>query len=168
MVYFLGFAVWAQIIADNYTLSLDCQDIYSHYQQVTNWIQKPEKHATPSTLSRSEKLRRSANKIGDENPTLHGLLSKIQWYQEEIKDSINDQQQINKEICNLVTDRIHDIYKSSNIKVWLIILIGLFLYPFFIILFYFYGFIAYLIIAAAIQHGLFTRTTITVEKTVLE
>ncbi|MFA7284437.1 MAG: hypothetical protein WC004_01275 [Candidatus Absconditabacterales bacterium] len=168
MVYFLGFAVGAQIIADNYTLSLDCQDIYSHYQQATSWIKKPEKRATSTELSRSDKIRRTANKIGDEHPTLHSLLGKIKGYQEEIQGSIKDQQEINQEICGLVTNRIHDIYTNSNIKVGLIILIGLFLYPFFIILFYFYGFLAYLIIGAAIQHKLFRRTTITVEKTVLE
>ncbi len=168
MVYFLGFAAWSNLIGTKDTLALDCKDIYRYYQQVTSRIKKPEKHATPLELSRSQKLLLNTTKLTEQHPSLQSLVERLKGYQKEISSSIVDQQTINQEICALVSNRINSIYAQSNIKVGLIILIGLFFYPFFIILFYVYGFVAYCVLLLCIHYGLFKRSTIQIEKTILE
>ena len=124
--------------------------------------------ATSASLSRSDKLFAKASIVTDSYPQLQSLLQKIKSYEQDISSSISDQQKINQEICVLVTARIHDIYDQGNIKVGLVLLIGLFLYPFFIVLIYLYGLLSYLMFRIALHYKLFSYVKKMVEKTELE
>ena len=121
-------------------LALDCDDIYKYYTDISNTFSSkaPDPLMTNVKLSRGERIENSLRETLHDSPGLTQLYGKIKGYKEDISMSISDQKQINREICDLVTDRIHEIYTSSNIKIGLVLLLGLFLYPFFVLLLYLY------------------------------
>lgn len=174
LIYFMWFSVAANIIGSNAALDFDCQDIYKYYNSIlqnkrlVGEPQTNEQEVVTYPLSWSKKTSLDIKKILKETPGLYAIYSKLEIYRKDIAASVTDQQQINKEICSLVTDKIHTIYSSWNVKIGLIFLIGLFLYPFFIVIIYLYWFITLLLFHLLIYNGVFVRTKRTTEKFSLE
>lgn len=173
MIYFMWFATAANIIGNNTNLSFECDDIYSNYAYLTQRFTDDKADENKSIVSRakrsrSEQLRMDFRELLFDKPWLQALYNKLKLYKQDISSTIVDQKQINKEICMLVTARIHEIYDSSNIKIGLVLLIWLFLYPFFIILIYIYGFLTLLLFRIAIYAGLFKFTEEQVTKKWIE
>lgn len=169
--YFLGFATAASIIWSHDIANFDCSDIYKYYNLITaqsiagtTWWS----YITYHPLTWSQKTSYTLKELLKETPWLQSLYHKIQFYQQDIRSGITDQQQINKEICQLVTKRIHEAYQSNNIKIGLVLIVWLFLYPFFAILLYIYGFIAYCCIHGIIRLWRFTFKKRSVQSTRLE
>lgn len=169
LVYFMGFAVAANVIGSNRTLRINCDDIYAYYTKVSDRVRpgkkSPERNFTQETLSWGDRVSRELKILLNDTPRLQEIYNIINLYKQDITATIIDQKEINQEICALVTDRIHAAYGSSQIQRWLIVIIWLFLYPFFILLFYLYGIIAYILFQWALYYWIFQITRRTVEKT---
>lgn len=141
MIYFMWFSIAANIIGKNATLDFNCDDIYRYYQSTSDFFfHKSEEPIIasypPDFMSRvSENVKSTLR----ETPWLYALYTKIEWYRSELQHTVIDQQQINKEVCALVFDKIHTVYDSGQVKIGLVFLIWIFLYPFFIVLIYIYG-----------------------------
>lgn len=170
LVYFMGFSVAANIVGSNTALDLNCDDIYQYYSNFSSTFSKGNSKPlmTKVKLNWSDRIENRLREELHDSPALTQLYGKIKGYKEDIAMSITDQTQINREICDLVTKRIHEVYTSSNVKIGLVLLLGLFLYPFFALLLYTYGIVMYLLFLLAIRYGLFVKVKKTIEVEHLE
>lgn len=170
MIYFMWFSAAANIIGKNATLEFDCDDIYSYYQSSSDLFFKKPKDSTMASYPPDFRERMSENikTTLKETPWLLALYTKIEWYRDELQTTVIDQQQINKEVCVLVFDKIHDVYNSGQVKIGLVFLIWIFLYPFFIILVYIYGFLTLGIFHIFLALGYFTFVKRKTEKISLQ
>lgn len=170
MIYFMWFSIAANIIGKNATLDFNCDDIYRYYQTTSDYFfHKNKKPAIasypPDFMSRmSENIKTTLIKT----PWLLSLYTKIEWYRGELQTTVIDQQQINKEVCMLVFGKIHSVYNSWQVKIGLVFLIWIFLYPFFIILVYIYGLLTLAIFHIFLSLGYFTFVKRKTEKISLE
>ncbi len=166
--YFLWFATAASLVWSHDINDFECNDIYKYYNLISTRAAKKDTNSIQYAtypLSWSQKTSLSLKEILKDTPWLQALYHKVKLYGQDIRSGITDQQQINKEVCQLVTQRVHDVYQSDNIKIWLILIIWLFLYPFFALLLYLYGFIAYRSLRGMVWLWWFTFTTKKLEVT---
>lgn len=70
----------------------------------------------------------------------------IRYKNEFINDIVTQRKIVNQEFCYITVNQINILYQSDGIKLWVIAFMGLFLYPFFMILFYIYGIIWWVVL----------------------